>query len=566
MSALEGTQQHLLHVGRQVDHLVEEQRAAPGFFKIAQPAGIRPRERAPLVPEQGGGGQLLRQQPAVHRHERLARPPAPCVYLLGDVLLARAALARYQHAHVGGRHQPYPPVYLAEGGALPLVDGRVGAVRPFPQGFQEREEVVRQQFLRDVVLRAQLHRAHGGRHLAIVGHDNVGVLPPLFPQLFQQGDAVAEGKQGRQAYPLRSLLRDAPFGDGNQLVDGERLGEQGGKAGCHHVLFLHIPGSGGYHHGDGPRVADVRRAQQFQDPVTVYVRHLQVGYQQVVIFRAYGFYQFADIRANITIHAARSEHVTHHTQREAVIVYHQYGTSCHAERLSARHSVPDFLGFGQRQGDGKPAAMARLALHFDVASHQLQGVGDNGKPQTEAVLRGGIAKPFKGHEYPFLLFPFYACSCIFHREGENAARITGNKRDLPAVQPEILQQAVYHPRHAPGGRHDRFGMADAVAGCLVFQQQLRIPADGGQGRAQLVGNGLYEVAPQADQLPVLLVGSFQLAYQPLALPLFVGVAFQLAVDGEVGEEQRMMAAERVAVSRRFSRMFSARLRERRLSA
>ena len=112
------------------------------------------------------------------------------MYFLGDVFLSCSAFAQYQYAHVGRGDQPYLAVYLPESRALPLMDGRIVPLHPFPQGFQEREEVGFNQLFRDVVLRALLHRPDGGGHLVIVGHDDVGIVPALFPQFFQQTDTV----------------------------------------------------------------------------------------------------------------------------------------------------------------------------------------------------------------------------------------------------------------------------------------------------------------------------------------------------------------------------------------
>lgn len=56
-----------------------------------------------LTDEQFGGGKFFIQQNTIYRHERLVCPFALCVYLFGDVFLARDALAQYRDTQVRGR-------------------------------------------------------------------------------------------------------------------------------------------------------------------------------------------------------------------------------------------------------------------------------------------------------------------------------------------------------------------------------------------------------------------------------------------------------------------------------
>ena len=53
------------------------------------------------------------------------------MYLLGYVFLARAALAQYQDAHVGGGDQFYLVVYLTESRTLTLVNRCFVPLHPF---------------------------------------------------------------------------------------------------------------------------------------------------------------------------------------------------------------------------------------------------------------------------------------------------------------------------------------------------------------------------------------------------------------------------------------------------
>ena len=107
---------------------------------------------------------------------------------------------------------------------LSLVNRCFVPLHPFPQGFQEREKVVLNQLLRDVVLCAQFHRPDGSGHFVIVGHDDVRIVPALLPQFFQQGDAVTvwQAHVGKHDVVLLHLGKQLPCavtgGSGHTLV------------------------------------------------------------------------------------------------------------------------------------------------------------------------------------------------------------------------------------------------------------------------------------------------------------------------------------------------------------
>ena len=104
------------------------------------------------------------------------------------------AFAQYQHAHIGGSNQSDPVVYVPEYWAGAFMGGCLVPFQPFLQGSQKRWQVVCKKPLLDVILRTQLHRLDGGRYLVVVRHDDIRVVPALFPQIFQQGDAVTVGQ------------------------------------------------------------------------------------------------------------------------------------------------------------------------------------------------------------------------------------------------------------------------------------------------------------------------------------------------------------------------------------
>ena len=78
-----------------------------------------------VFPRQFVDGKFFIQQNTIYRHERLVCPFALCVYLFGDVFLARDALAQYRDTQVRGRDLPYLVVYLFN---APFVRSRMGTI------------------------------------------------------------------------------------------------------------------------------------------------------------------------------------------------------------------------------------------------------------------------------------------------------------------------------------------------------------------------------------------------------------------------------------------------------
>ena len=62
--------------------------------------------------------KFFRERTAVHRYERFAGTLTFVVQMVGDMLLARAVLAEYHHAHVSGSYQPYPVHDFLKGGTF----------------------------------------------------------------------------------------------------------------------------------------------------------------------------------------------------------------------------------------------------------------------------------------------------------------------------------------------------------------------------------------------------------------------------------------------------------------
>ena len=77
-------------------------------MEITFPGTVRTRERPSDVSEESRRRKLFGERSVVHSHKRLSCPLALIVQQVGDMLLARAVLPEYQHAHIGGGYQPYP--------------------------------------------------------------------------------------------------------------------------------------------------------------------------------------------------------------------------------------------------------------------------------------------------------------------------------------------------------------------------------------------------------------------------------------------------------------------------
>ena len=114
-----------MYLWRQVANLVQKQRAAVRLLHAARLVRHGSRKRAFPVSEQFRGGKLSCQHTAVHGYERSIRTPAPFVYLLRYVILARTVLTQYQHTHVCRSYQRDTSAYFLKGrtSALEYGDG-----------------------------------------------------------------------------------------------------------------------------------------------------------------------------------------------------------------------------------------------------------------------------------------------------------------------------------------------------------------------------------------------------------------------------------------------------------
>ena len=115
LAVFQHPQQFDLQRGRDVGHLVEEERAAVGLFQQALAGLLGPGERPADVAEQLALGQRRAERGDVDRHERPAAPPAVLMDRPGHQFLAGAALAADVDAGLGRGDDRNPLEDLLDG-------------------------------------------------------------------------------------------------------------------------------------------------------------------------------------------------------------------------------------------------------------------------------------------------------------------------------------------------------------------------------------------------------------------------------------------------------------------
>ncbi len=176
LALLEHAQDLGLHGQRHVADLVQEERALLRELEAAGPRPHRAGEGPPLVAEQLGLEQALRDGGAVDRHERPVLPGAEAVDSPRQDFLAGAALAPDQHRQIGGggamghlHHalerlalpdQPLDPARLALAQGLDLL------LQPPPveRARDHDLELVHLERLGEEVVGPAGHRVHRGLH------------------------------------------------------------------------------------------------------------------------------------------------------------------------------------------------------------------------------------------------------------------------------------------------------------------------------------------------------------------------------------------------------------------
>jgi hypothetical protein len=106
LAFFQNPQQFRLHRHRHVADLVQKQRSAVGFLKLADLVVQCAGQASLAVAEQFALNQFFGNSRAVDLDEGLAGAGAGGVDRVRDQFLARAAFSENEHAPVGGRHQP----------------------------------------------------------------------------------------------------------------------------------------------------------------------------------------------------------------------------------------------------------------------------------------------------------------------------------------------------------------------------------------------------------------------------------------------------------------------------
>ncbi|MNP12460.1 hypothetical protein D3C76_1046910 [compost metagenome] len=105
LTALQHAQQFGLHGQRQLAHLIQEQRAAIGQFKLAASVVQRPGEGPADVPEQLALHQRIRQGSTVEADDGFVGTRRGGVDSLGHQLLAHPGFPGDQHRQIAAAHQ-----------------------------------------------------------------------------------------------------------------------------------------------------------------------------------------------------------------------------------------------------------------------------------------------------------------------------------------------------------------------------------------------------------------------------------------------------------------------------
>ncbi len=193
---------------------------------------------------------------------------------------------------------------------------------------------------------------------------HTSLLPPVwrpFPSPFPLSGipACAVCRRMRTAGRGRCVgpvLADTFFRRCQQLVYGERFEQNTGKPAPANSFSVMLFEPVTTITGDGTRVSDVGRTEQFQHLVATDVRHFQVGGQQVIVSLAQLLRHFPRARAGVAMHPVLHEYVMYHPQYDAVVVQRQHRTSVQSCLLRCCLAVCliGFLRLG-RQYDGEPA-------------------------------------------------------------------------------------------------------------------------------------------------------------------------------------------------------------------
>ena len=227
-----------------------------------------------------------------------------------------------------------------------------------------------------------IDRPHAQHH-----HHDLGIHRNVLRQQDVAARQIGAPVYQRLVFPLEGFAEFVHHASGKQ-----RLGHKGVHAGFFGIVGDVVPVE--------RREDDDRRVVPFDGPNlaggfnTVHLRHAPVDQDQVIVLPAgmAELYLFDALKAGLRGVAGDADLPQYDLgvlQRNRIVVYHK-----HAHLPRVQVAVVDGAalsgGLAQRDGHGERRALALLALHFDMAVHQLHNaLGDRHAQSGAAVAAGG---------------------------------------------------------------------------------------------------------------------------------------------------------------------------------
>ena len=211
-------------------------------------------------------------------------------------------------------------------------------------------------------------------------------------QFLQHDGFIAVGQQsGKVRFFVRCAFHGTVIRNLHQFRYGEWLEQTSGKAFCQKFLRIATARSGCHDKGDCLRIAYVGRAQKFQQFKAVYTGHIQVCQQQIVCLSTYHFHQFRRIGAGIAVYSFLGIHFFQHQEQYLVIINgYNIEISFLSTDISSHHLFRYFIGFLHRYLHRETASFPFFAIQMDFTAKHRHNIMHDGKPQTEAILRGSV--------------------------------------------------------------------------------------------------------------------------------------------------------------------------------
>jgi iron complex outermembrane receptor protein len=122
------------------------------------------------------------------------------------MLLARAVLTKYHHAHIGGGYQPYAVHDFLKGGTFTgeYRHTALSCLTFFQYGTDQGDKFILHKLFGNIVYRAEFHAFHGGINFGVVGHNDEGLHLSLLSHPAQKvyATAVRQTQVGNHDIPI----------------------------------------------------------------------------------------------------------------------------------------------------------------------------------------------------------------------------------------------------------------------------------------------------------------------------------------------------------------------------